>query len=160
MSREEFNISREEINDNFLPKQAKFYVYLDEDDFGELVFISQFKIDRESGEIELDDTISIYSAMKLTLDDPRVEVLEKYAPYLVRYEVTANLDYKLEEMNMIGKFEYPNADVGKWQLFDGANWRHSFDTLEQAEKYAKKFGAKRIGLVNNNGEHSPQMVIE
>ena len=52
------------------------------------------------------------------------------------------------------------AEVGKWQLFDGVNWRQAFDTLEQAEKYAKKFGAKRIGLVTENGEHSPQMVIE
>ena len=60
---------------------------------------------------------------------------------------------------MIGKFKYPAAEVGKWQLFDGVNWRQAFDALEQAEKYAKKFGAKRIGLVNGNGEHSPQMVI-
>ena len=61
---------------------------------------------------------------------------------------------------MIGKFKYQTAEAGKWQLFDGINWRHSFDTLEQAEKYAKKFGAKRIGLVTSGGEHSPQMVIE
>ena len=61
---------------------------------------------------------------------------------------------------MIGKFEYPTAAVGKWQLFDGVNWRQAFDTLEQAEKYAKKFGAKRIGLVTADGEHSPQMVVE
>ena len=153
-------MSREEINKHFLPKQTKFYVYLDEDSLGELVFISKFSVDRESGEVTLDDTISIHSAMKLTLDDPRVEVLEKYAPYLVRYEVTANLEFKEEEMNMIGEFRYPNAEVGEWQLFDGVNWRHSFDTLEQAEKYAKKFGAKRIGLVTADGEHSPQMVIE
>lgn len=97
MSREDFNISREEINNNFLPKQAKFYVYLDEDDFGELVFISQFKIDRESGEIELDDTIFIHSAMKLQPGDPRIDILEEYAPYLVRYEVTANLEFEAEE---------------------------------------------------------------
>ena len=58
------------------------------------------------------------------------------------------------------KFEYPPAEVGKWQLFDGVNCRQAFDTLEQAEKYAKKFGAKRIGLVTEDGEHSPQMVIE
>lgn len=58
------------------------------------------------------------------------------------------------------KFEYPTADVGKWQLFDGINWRQSFDTLEQAERYARKFGAKRIGLVTENGERKPQMVIE
>lgn len=58
------------------------------------------------------------------------------------------------------KFEYPTADVGKWQLFDGINWRQSFDTLEQAERYANKFGAKRIGLVTENGERKPQMVIE
>ena len=58
------------------------------------------------------------------------------------------------------KFEYTTAEKGKWQLFDGVNWRQAFDTLEQAEKYAKKFGAKRIGLVTTNGEHSPQMVIE
>jgi len=57
-------------------------------------------------------------------------------------------------------FEYPTAAVGKWQLFDGINWRQAFDTLEQAEKHAKKFGAKRIGLVTESGEHSPQMVIE
>ena len=61
---------------------------------------------------------------------------------------------------MIGKFEYPTAEVGKWQLFDGVNWRQAFDTLEQAERYAKKFGAKRIGLVIENGEHKPQMVVE
>lgn len=90
-------MGREEINKYFLPKQVKFYIYLDEDSLGELVFISQFKIDRESGEITLNNTISIHNAMKLSLDDPRVEVLEKYAPYLVRYEVTASLDYKLEE---------------------------------------------------------------
>lgn len=90
-------MGREEINNHFLPEQAKFYIYLDEDSLGELVFISKFRVDRESGEVTLDDAISIHSAMKLTLDDPRVEVLEKYAPYLVRYEVTANLDYKLEE---------------------------------------------------------------
>ena len=58
------------------------------------------------------------------------------------------------------KFEYPTAEKGKLQLFDGVNWRQAFDTLEQAEKYAKKFGAKRIGLVTSGGEHSPQMVIE
>lgn len=58
------------------------------------------------------------------------------------------------------KFEYQPAEVGKWQLFDGVNWRQAFDTLEQAEKYAKKFGAKRIGLVTTDGVHSPQMVIE
>ena len=58
------------------------------------------------------------------------------------------------------KFEYPTAEKGKWQLFDGVNWRQAFDTLEQAEKYAKKLGAKRIGLVTSGGEHSPQMVIE
>ena len=58
------------------------------------------------------------------------------------------------------KFEYPTAEKGKWQLFDGVNWRQSFDTLEQAEKYAKKFGAKHIGLVTSGGKHSPQMVIE
>lgn len=90
-------MSREEINKHFLPKQAKFYIYLDEDNLGELVFVSKIKIDRESGEVEVDDTISIYNAMKLTLDDPRVEVLEKHAPYLVRYEVTANLEYRVEE---------------------------------------------------------------
>lgn len=61
---------------------------------------------------------------------------------------------------MIGKFGYPTAVVGKWQLFDGVNWRQAFDTLEIAEKYAKKFGAKRIGLVTESGERSPQMVIE
>ena len=151
-------MSREEINDNFLPKQTKFYVYLDEDNVGELVFISKIKFDRESGEVELDDTIFIDSAMKLLSSDPRVEILEKHAPYLVRYEVTANLEYKLDDMNMI-KFEHPTAEVGKWQLFDGINWRQAFDTLEMAENYAKKFGAKRIGLVTKNGEHSPQMVI-
>lgn len=90
-------MSREEINNHFLPKQAKFYIYLDEDNLGELVFVSKIKVDRDSGKVEVDDTISIYNAMKLTLDDPRVEVLEKHAPYLVRYEVTASLDYKLEE---------------------------------------------------------------
>ena len=153
-------MSREEINSHFLPEQMKFYVYLDEDYLGELVFVSKIKFDRESGELEVDDTISIHSAMKLQSGDPRIDIIEKYAPYLVRYEVTANLEYKVEEMNMIGEFEYPNADVGRWQLFDGINWRHSFDTLEQAEKYAKKFGAKRIGLVTADGEHSPQMVIE
>lgn len=58
------------------------------------------------------------------------------------------------------KFEYPTAAVGKWQLFDGNNWRQAFDTLEQAEKYAKKFGAKRIGLVTADGERSPQMELE
>ena len=58
------------------------------------------------------------------------------------------------------KFKYATAEKGKWQLFDGINWRQAFDTLEQAEKYAKKFGAKRIGLVTAYGEHSPQMVIE
>ena len=58
------------------------------------------------------------------------------------------------------KFEYPTAEKGKWQLFDGINWRQAFDTLEQAEKYAKKFGAKRIGLVTESGEHSPQMEME
>lgn len=58
------------------------------------------------------------------------------------------------------KFEYPTAAVGKWQLFDGVNWRQAFDTLEQAEKYAKKLGAKRIGLVKADGEHSPQMEME
>ena len=58
------------------------------------------------------------------------------------------------------KFEYTTAEAGKWQLFDGVNWRQAFGTLEQAEKYAKKFGAKRIGLVTEKGEHSPQMVIE
>ena len=58
------------------------------------------------------------------------------------------------------KFEYAIAEVGKWQLFDGINWRQAFDTLEQAEKYAKKFGAKRIGLVTSDGEHSPQMEME
>ena len=87
-------MSREEINNHFLPKQTKFYVYLDEDSLGELVFISQFNIDR--GEVNLDDTISIYNAMKLPLGDPRVDILEKYAPYLVRYEVTANLEYNAE----------------------------------------------------------------
>lgn len=58
------------------------------------------------------------------------------------------------------KFEYPTAEVGKWQLFDGFNWRQAFDTLELAERHAKKFGAKRIGRVTVNGVHSPQMVIE
>lgn len=90
-------MGREEINEHFLQEQTKFYIYLDEDYFGELVFISKFRVDRESGEVTLDDTINIHDAMKLTLDDPRVEVLEKHAPYLVRYEVTASLDYKLEE---------------------------------------------------------------
>lgn len=90
-------MGREEINKHFLPKQVKFYIYLDEDSLGELVFISQFKIDRESGETTLNNTISIHNAMKLSLDDPRVEVLEKYAPYLVRHEVTANLEFKVEE---------------------------------------------------------------
>lgn len=60
---------------------------------------------------------------------------------------------------MIGNFEYTKAAVGKWQLFDGVNWRQAFDTLEQAEKYAKKFGAKRIGLVAENGEHKPQVIL-
>jgi len=58
------------------------------------------------------------------------------------------------------KFEYSTAETGKWQLFDGVNWRQAFDTLEQAEKYAKKFGAKRIGFVTADGEHSPQMEME
>jgi len=58
------------------------------------------------------------------------------------------------------KFEYPTAAVGKWQLFDGINWRQAFDSLEMAEKYAKKFGAKRIGLVQSDGKHSPQMELE
>ena len=58
------------------------------------------------------------------------------------------------------KFEYPTAAVGKWQLFDGVNWRQAFDTFEQAEKYAKKFGAKRIGHVTADGVHRPQMVVE
>lgn len=90
-------MGREEINNHFLPKQMKFYVYLDEDYLGELVFISKIKFDRESGELEVDDTISIHSAMKLQSGDPRIDIIEEYAPYLVRYEVTASLDYKLEE---------------------------------------------------------------
>ena len=90
-------MSREEINNHFLPKQAKFYVYLDEDYLGELAFVSQFRFDRESGEVEVDNTISIYNAMKLPLGDPRVDIIEKYAPFLIRYEVTANLEYRVEE---------------------------------------------------------------
>ncbi len=90
-------MGREEINEHFLPKQTKFYIYLDEDNLGELVFVSQITIDFDSDEVKLDDTISIYNAMKLPLDDPRVDILEKYAPYLVRYEVTANLEYRVEE---------------------------------------------------------------
>ena len=90
-------MSREEINNHFLPKQTKFYIYLDEDDLGELVFVSQITIDFDNDRVELDDTISIYNALKLPLDDPRVDVMEKYAPYLVRYEVTANLEYRVEE---------------------------------------------------------------
>lgn len=58
------------------------------------------------------------------------------------------------------KFEYLTAEKGKWQLFDGVNWRQSFASLEQAEKYANKFGAKRIGFVNSSGEHSPQMEVK
>lgn len=91
-------MSIEEINNHFLPEQMKFYVYLDEDDFGELVFVSKFKVDRESGEVEIDDAISIHSAMKLQSGDPRIDIIEKYAPYLVRYEVTANLEFKVEEI--------------------------------------------------------------
>lgn len=90
-------MSREEINNHFLPKQTKFYIYLDEDDLGELVFVSQITIDFDNDRVELDDTISIYNALKLPLDDPRVDVMEKYAPYLVRHEVTANLEYRVEE---------------------------------------------------------------
>ena len=90
-------MSREEINNHFLPKQTKFYIYLDEDDLGELVFVSQLTIDFDNDRVELDDTISIYNALKLPLDDPRVDVMEKYAPYLVRHEVTANLEYRVEE---------------------------------------------------------------
>jgi len=90
-------MSREEINNHFLPEQTKFYIYLDEDSLGELVFVSQITIDFDSGGVEVDDTISIYNAMKLPLDDPRVNILEKYAPYLVRYEVTANLEFRVEE---------------------------------------------------------------
>ena len=90
-------MSREEINDHFLPKQTKFYIYLDEDDLGELVFVSQITIDFDNDRVELDDTISIYNALKLPLDDSRVDVMEKYAPYLVRHEVTANLEYRVEE---------------------------------------------------------------
>lgn len=97
MGREEINMSREEINNHFLPKQATFYIYLDEDDFGELVFVSKIKFDRESGEVEVDDTIFIHSAMKLQSGDPRIDIIEEYAPYLVRYEVTANLEYRVEE---------------------------------------------------------------
>ena len=152
-------MGREEINNHFLPEQTKFYVYLDEDDFGELVFVSKINFDRESDKVEVDDTIFIHSAMKLQFGDPRIEIIERYAPYLLRYEVTATLEYKSEDMPMI-KFEYPIAEAGKWQLFDGVNWRHYFDTLEEAEKYAKKFGAKRIGLVNAEGEHRPQVVVE
>ena len=58
------------------------------------------------------------------------------------------------------KFGYPTAAVGKWQLFDGVNWRQAFDTLELAEKFGRKFGAKRIGRVTVSGEHSPQMEME
>lgn len=58
------------------------------------------------------------------------------------------------------KFEYPTAVVGKWQLFDGVNWRQAFDTLELAEKYGRKFGAKSIGKVTADGEHRPQMMLE
>ena len=90
-------MSREEINNHFLPKQAKFYIYLDEDSLGELVFVSQLTIDFDNHRVELDDTISIYNALKLPLDDPRVDVMEKYVPYLVRHEVTANLEYRVEE---------------------------------------------------------------
>lgn len=57
-------------------------------------------------------------------------------------------------------FEYPTAEVGKWQLFDGANWRQAFDSLELAEKYGRKFGAKSIGKVTADGVHSPQMELE
>lgn len=60
---------------------------------------------------------------------------------------------------MIGEFEYPTAAVGKWQLFDGFHWRQAFDSLELAEKYGRKFGAKRIGLVTENGEHKPQVIL-
>lgn len=90
-------MGREEINNHFLPEQMKFYVYLDEDCLGELVFVSKIKFDRESGEVEADGTISIHSAMKLQSGDPRIDIIEKYAPYLVRYEVTANLDFRVEE---------------------------------------------------------------
>ena len=58
------------------------------------------------------------------------------------------------------KFEYTTAAVGKWQLFDGINWRQAFDTLELAEKFGRKFGAKRIGQVTVSGGHSPQMELE
>lgn len=58
------------------------------------------------------------------------------------------------------KFEYPTAAVGKWQLFDGFHWRQAFETLEQAEHFGRKFGAKRIGLVTADGVHSPQMELE
>ena len=58
------------------------------------------------------------------------------------------------------KFEYPTAAVGKWQLFDGVNWRQAFDTFELAEKYGRRFGAKRIGLVTADGEHKPQVELE
>lgn len=61
---------------------------------------------------------------------------------------------------MIGEFEYLTAEIGKWQLFDGVNWRQAFDTLELAEKFGRRFGAKRIGLVTADGEYSPQMELE
>jgi len=57
------------------------------------------------------------------------------------------------------KFEYPTADVGEWQLFDGVNWRHTFATYEQAKFYGEKFGAQRVGKVASDGTHSPQVLL-
>ena len=61
---------------------------------------------------------------------------------------------------MIGNFKYPTAAVGKGQVFDDVSWRQACDTLELAEKFGRKFGAKRIGRVTVDGGHSPQMELE
>ena len=87
------DIKLSDLNEGIFAEKRVFYVFLDENELGELEFVSGVGV--FEGKTYFDTHYEISNASKFVSGHPLIEKLETEYPHLMKYEVTANYTYKL-----------------------------------------------------------------
>lgn len=87
------DIKLSDLNEGVFAEKRVFYVFLDENDIGELEFVSGLGF--FEGKLYFDTHYEISYASKFVSGHPMIEKIENEYPHLMKYEVTANYNYKL-----------------------------------------------------------------
>lgn len=87
------DIKLSDLNEGVFAKERVFYVFLDENELGELEFVSGVGV--IEGKIYFGTHYEISNASKFVSGHPMIEKIENEYPHLMKYEVKANYTYKL-----------------------------------------------------------------